>query len=102
VDSENRLGHQLMNAQNIITSQHNGLSEWLYESLCLLFAHDGITCERFVGPLEENRSLIPVGFHSPEGHLTAMERLEGKVEAIQEEMKEIKDMMGKVISFLHE
>ena len=102
VDSENRLGHQLMDAQNFITLQHNGLSGWLHQSLCLLFARDGITCERFVGPLEENQSLIPVGFHSPEGQLTAMERLEGKVEAIQEEMKEIKDMMGKVISFLHE
>merc|ERR1712086_1189329 len=61
VDSENRLGHQLMDAQNFITLQHNG-------------------------PLEENQSLIPVEFHSPEGHLTSMERLEGKVEAIQEAM----------------
>merc|ERR1712194_876426 len=92
VDSENRLGHQLMDAQNFITLQHNGLSGWLHQSLCLLFARDGITCEAFVGPLEENQSLIPVEFHSPEGHLTSMERLEGKVEAIQEAMKDTKDI----------
>ena len=83
VDSENRLGHQLMDAQNFITLQHN---------VCLLFARDGITCEVFVGPLEENQSLIPVEFHSPEGHLTSMERLEGKVEVIQEAMKDTKDI----------
>ena len=53
-------------------------------------------CEVSVGPLEENQSLIPVEFHLPEGHLTAMERLEGKVEAIQEATKDTKDIKNEI------
>ena len=61
---------------NYITKQHNELSEWLHENLCLIYAASGGSCERFIGPLTENQAHIPMQFYWPEGQPTLIDRLE--------------------------
>ena len=61
---------------NYITKQHNELSEWLHENLCLIYAASGGSCDRFIGPLTENQAHIPMQFYWPEGQPTLIDRLE--------------------------
>ena len=60
VDAQNADGRAIVDASNYVTVQHNKLSRWLYDSLCIMFGRDGGKCNILIGPLEEDQSLIPV------------------------------------------
>merc|ERR1712194_240431 len=72
----NANGKAIVDASNYITSQHNKLSQWLHESLCVMFVKAGGRCITLIGPLEEDQSVIPVELYWPEGQPTVFERLE--------------------------
>ena len=76
VDAQNANGEAIIDSQNYITLQHNTLSKWLSENLCLIYKQHGGVCASFIGPIEEDQSFIPVEFHWPEGQPTFVERLE--------------------------
>ena len=61
---------------NYITKQHNVLSKWLHENLCLIYKASGGSCDRFIGPLTENQAHIPMQLYWPEGQPTLVDRLE--------------------------
>ena len=87
VDAQNTLGNYIVNAQNAngelivetsnyITLQHNKLSQWLHNSLCIMFEKDGGKCNTLIGPLEEDQVVVPVELVWPENQPTILERLE--------------------------
>ena len=110
-DAQNALCHAIVDAikyaQNangqLITSQHNVLRNWLKEMLCMIYEQVNGACvdvEEFIGPLKEDQAFIPVELSWPEGQPTMAERLdavEGKVDAIESSMKEMKKMMSKLL-----
>ena len=61
---------------NYITEQHNTLSDWLHENLCIIYKALNGSCDRTIGPLNENQAHIPMQLYWPEGQLTIFERLE--------------------------
>jgi len=76
VDAQNALGQDIVDNSNYITEQHNVLSEWLHENLCMIYeALDG-TCDTAIGPLQEKQAYAPVRLHWPEGQPTLIERFE--------------------------
>ena len=77
VDAQNANGQAIVDASNYITLQHNVLSKWLHENLCLIYNKvGGGGCTRFIGPLEEDQAFVPVELSWPEGQPTVVERLE--------------------------
>ena len=56
--------------------QHNVLGEWLHTNLCTIYkALDG-SCDREVGPLNEDQAFVPMQLHWPEGQPNIVQRLE--------------------------
>lgn len=121
VDAQNANGQAIVDASNYVTEQHNKLSEWLYDSLCIMFNNSGGKCKTFIGPLKEDQSVVPVELSWPEGQPTMLERLEQiqvevkekddnvkaemkevkeKVDNVQADMKEVKDMMSELFGLV--
>ena len=66
----------ITDTSNYITKQHNVLSEWLHENLCLIYKASGGSCDRFIGPLTKDQAHIPMQLYWPEGQPTLINRLE--------------------------
>ena len=64
-----------IDASNYVTKQHNALSEWLFENLCIIYKASGGSCESVIGPLQENQAHIPMQLYWPEGQPTIMEKI---------------------------
>ena len=61
---------------NYITQQHNTLSDWLHGNLCIIYKALNGSCDRAIGPLNEDQAHIPMQLYWPEGQPTLIERLE--------------------------
>ena len=61
---------------NYITKQHNVLSEWLHENLCIIYKALNGTCAIAIGPLQENQAHIPMQLYWAEGQLNIMEKID--------------------------
>ena len=66
----------ITDTSNYITEQHNALSEWLHENLCIIYRALQGTCARAIGPLQENQAHIAMQLHWPEGQLNIMEKID--------------------------
>ena len=66
----------ITDASNYITEQHNALSEWLHENLCIIYKAMGGHCAAAIGPLPENQAHIPMQLYWPEGKLNMMEKID--------------------------
>jgi len=91
VDGRNANGQAVTDAQNYITLQHNKLSQWLHETLCIMYEKNGGNCDSFVGPLEKEQSFIPTVFHWPAGQPTTIERLEQIQQAVFNDVSDDKN-----------
>ena len=90
VDAQNANGQAIVDAQNTMSHQHNAMLEWLQTNLCALCVGLDCACERFIGPLEDNQTHIPLHLHWPEGQATLMEKLhqiEMKGDSVQEDIQ---------------
>jgi len=76
IDAQNANGELIVETSNYITKQHNKLSLWLYDSLSIMFEKIGGQPKPFIGPLEEDQSVVPVELVWPEDQPTILERLE--------------------------
>eukprot|EP00956_Cyclotella_meneghiniana_P040818 scaffold206212_cov43-Cyclotella_meneghiniana.AAC.1 len=76
VDAQNALGQDIVDTSNYITKQHNVLSEWLHENLCIIYKALQGTCARAIGPLEKNQAHIPMQLYWPEGQLNIMDKID--------------------------
>ena len=66
----------IIDASNYVTEQHNALSEWLYDNLCIIYKASGGSCESVIGPLQENQAHIPMQLYWPEGQPSIMEKID--------------------------
>eukprot|EP00956_Cyclotella_meneghiniana_P042191 scaffold248390_cov94-Cyclotella_meneghiniana.AAC.2 len=76
VDAQNAIGQDIVDTSNYITEQHNALSEWLHENLCIIYKALHGTCARAIGPLQENQAHIAMQLYWPEGQLNIMEKID--------------------------
>jgi chaperonin cofactor prefoldin len=76
VDSQNALGQDIVDTSNYITKQHNVLSEWLHDNLCIIYKALNGNCARAIGPLQENQAHIPMQLYWAEGQLNIMEKID--------------------------
>ena len=63
-------------ASNYITHQHNTLSGWLYDNLCIIYKALNGTCASTIGPLQENQVHVPIELYWPEGQLNMIEKID--------------------------
>mmetsp|Transcript_9071 Transcript_9071/g.19640 ORF Transcript_9071/g.19640 Transcript_9071/m.19640 type:complete len:159 (+) Transcript_9071:1-477(+) len=85
VDAQNTNGQAIVDARNAISDQHNQMFKWLRTNVCAIYESSAIggVCAPFIGPLEEGQMNIPLELYWPEGQLTLVERLEGKINAVE-------------------
>merc|ERR1719491_1000541 len=90
VDAQNANGQAIVDARNAMSDQHNAMLEWLQTNFCALCVGPDCACERFIGPLEDDQTHIPLHLHRPEGQATLMEKLhqiEMKGDSVQEDIQ---------------
>merc|ERR1719491_538853 len=90
VDAQNANGQAVVDARNAMSDQHNAMLEWLQTNLCVLCVNLDCACARFIGPLEDDQSHIPLHLHWPQGQATLMDRLhqiEMKGDSVQEDIQ---------------
>merc|ERR1719491_1515942 len=90
VNARNANGQAIVNARNAISDQHNEMLKWLQTNFCVLCVGLDCTCEKFIGPLEDDQTHIPLHLHWPEGQATLMDKLhqiEMKGESVQEDIQ---------------